>query len=238
MITAAQLTALHVANPTLWAPLLSKAIADNTIRNTTDFLANLLHESARLSTLRESLNYDAAGLRRAFPTHFTPAQAAEFGRIGPANAPSRAADQWHIAERAYGDRFGNRPIGYGDGWAFRGTGPLQNTGRDNITAFGTAIGWTGTPEDLADKMATPEFGAAAAGQFWRAKGCDACTTPTATRVRVNGGTNGLAEVLALRLEVARALGMVPTAPPKPPAYDPDNSADDLNALSLERARTT
>ncbi len=88
---------------------------------------------------------------------------------------------------------GNIP-GTGDGYRFRGRGPIQLTGRDNYQAAGDALGL-----DLVndpDQAATPEVGFRTAGWFWQTHGlnelADVGDFVTITR-RINGGTNGLTQ---------------------------------------------
>jgi hypothetical protein len=89
---------------------------------------------------------------------------------------------------------GNGPEASGDGWRYRGRGPIQLTGKDNYRACGQGIG-----VDLVDDpdfLATPEPGCLAAAWFWARNGlnalADAGDFVTITR-RINGGLNGLAE---------------------------------------------
>lgn len=192
-VTPDLLRALRTSNPDGWAPLLDGV--------SPDFLANVLHETGRLYSLRESMNYTPSALLRVFPSHFAPATAQALGRIDGPNGPLRAADQWWIAERAYGGRMGNAATGHGDGFMFRGAGCLMTTGRDNVAAFAAVSKWAGTLPALVDSMATPAGAAASARAWWALAGCDAMVDPAAIRRRVNGGTNGLPEVLALRAEI-------------------------------------
>lgn len=77
--------------------------------------------------LQENLNYSDAGLLKTFPTHFTPAQAAECAHNPEA-----------IANRAYGGRMGNDQPG--DGWLYAGKGLLQTTGKGLYRELSTFIG--------------------------------------------------------------------------------------------------
>lgn len=79
---------------------------------------------------RENLNYTPAGLIGTFSyfrAHVDEAQL--YGRTAdhPANQPA-------IANRAYANRIGNGNIASGDGWAYRGGGCIQVTGRANYQA--------------------------------------------------------------------------------------------------------
>ena len=94
----------------------------------------------------------------------------------------------------------------GDGVRFKGRGLLQVTGRANYAACGKALG--------LDLLAKPELleqtvnACRSAGWFWQTKGlnalADAGDQVKVTR-RVNGGTNGLAERLAMFAVAQRVL---------------------------------
>jgi predicted chitinase len=93
---------------------------------------------------------------------------------------------------AVATRLGNTQPG--DGFRYRGRGPIQITGRFNYKKFGDLLGvdLVGNP-DLA---ATPQFAFSTAGLFWKMNGlnelADVQDFITITR-RINGGLNGLAE---------------------------------------------
>jgi putative chitinase len=148
------------------------------------FCAQLAHESGQLQRWTENLSYRWERLRQVFPKYF------------PSDAEARPFDRKpeRIANRVYANRMGNGPEASGDGWRYRGRGPIQLTGKDNYRACGQGIG-----VDLVDDpdfLATPEPGCLAAAWFWARNGlnalADAGDFVTITR-RINGGLNGLAE---------------------------------------------
>jgi len=167
------------------------------------FAAQLAHESGQLQRWTENLNYRWERLRQVFPKYFT------------SDAEARAFDRKpeRIANRVYASRMGNGPEASGDGWRYRGRGPIQLTGRDNYRACASAIGvdLVGEPELLA----TPGPGCLAAAWFWARNGlnalADAGDFVTITR-RINGGLNGLAERRAF-WEQAKTVFGVPVAAP-------------------------
>jgi putative chitinase len=117
------------------------------------FLAQCAHESGLFSAVRENLNYSADGLLRTFPRHFTAAQAQDYAR-----QPER------IANRVYANRMGNGAETSGDGWAYRGRGLIQLTGKNNYTAAGRGLN-----RDLVTDpsyLETPEGAARSAAWFW------------------------------------------------------------------------
>jgi predicted chitinase len=94
------------------------------------FSAQLAHESGQLQRWAENLSYRWERLRQVFPKYFPSDEAARpFDR-----KPER------IANRVYANRMGNGPESSGDGWRYRGRGPIQLTGRDNYRACGQGIG--------------------------------------------------------------------------------------------------
>lgn len=102
----------------------------------------------------------------------------------------------------------------GDGFRFKGRGPIQVTGRANYARYGQALGvdLVATPE-LAAK---PDLGFAIAGVYWTKNGlnalADAGDFKAITR-RINGGYNGLAEREAYYRRAKQVLaGAFPVAP--------------------------
>lgn len=93
----------------------------------------------------------------------------------------------------------------GDGYKFRGRGLIQITGRHNYKITGEALGFDliNYPEQLA----LPELAVRSAAWWWQAHGLNELADKGDQRMvtrRINGGTNGLTERLAL-FEVARAV---------------------------------
>ena len=125
------------------------------------FCAQLAHESGQLQRWTENLSYRWERLRQVFPKYF------------PSDAEARPFDRKpeRIANRVYANRMGNGPEASGDGWRYRGRGPIQLTGRDNYRACGQGIG-----VDLIadpDLLVTPEPGCLAAAWFWARNGLNA-----------------------------------------------------------------
>lgn len=139
----------------------------NTPERLSHFFAQVRVETGPSLRLRESMNYDAAGLKKTF-SYFRnhPEEAERYGR-----KPGQAADQEAIANRAYGNRMGNGDIGSGDGWSYRGGGLLQTTGRENYQSLQDAYAAatvSGTIDFIAnpDLLAQPEYALASAAHFW------------------------------------------------------------------------
>lgn len=102
----------------------------------------------------------------------------------------------------------------GDGYKFRGRGPLQTTGRDEYRACGKVLGLDliQDPDLLAGPIAKkdPGPGFRAAAWFWRTRNCNAYADAgdfLGLTKRINGGTNGLAERQAYWATAKRVLGV-------------------------------
>ena len=138
---------LDITDPiqALWRPDCPAELMQGIIDTSDDVFAKfgfannrlrILHFMAQISSetgggdpreLEENLNYSAEGLRRTFPTHFTPEQAEQCAHNPEA-----------IANRAYGGRMGNDQPG--DGWLYRGRGLLQTTGKGLYAELSKYIG--------------------------------------------------------------------------------------------------
>lgn len=199
---------------TTWAGPMTAAMAEfniNTPARQAMFLAQVLHESAMLTKLTEDLHYRADRLLAMWPTRFGHGLAAQYGR----NAQHDANPEM-IANIAYADRMGNGDPASGDGWKYRGRGPLQATGYAMCEWLDHRLGadLVNNPGQLAGD---PVIGArAAAAIFSIEKGC----LPYADRgdvVSVSGlinaghvvppaQINGLAERADLYKRLLGALG--------------------------------
>ena len=151
------------------------------------FFAQTAHESGGFTAFSENLNYGAKGLRGIFGKYFqTDAIAKAYER-----QPQR------IANRAYANRMGNGDEASGEGFAYKGRGPLQLTGKNNYRAFGRYIGREQEILDNPDLVAT-ELGFESALWFFDANKlwgiCDQGINDAAILAltkRINGGTHGL-----------------------------------------------
>lgn len=169
------------------------------------WLAQILHETAGLTRLEESLAYTPQRLTAVWPHRFpTLERAKAVAAQGPRG----------IAESVYGGRLGNGPTGTGDGWRYRGRGLIQLTGRANYAAYAAASGVDAErhPELLLD----PYVAADAAGWYWHHRGLNARAEADdleAVTRGVNGGLNGLAD----RREWLERLRDAPTLTNEPAA---------------------
>lgn len=140
-------------------------IADSP-RRVAHFLAQVLHESQALTVEYENLHYSAQRLVQVWPARFRP-----HGALDPA---AYARDPRKLANLVYGGRMGN--VGPDDGYAYRGRGMLQLTGRAAY-ARATAIVRAGAagataPDFVAhpDAVLDPRWSLEVAAATWADKG--------------------------------------------------------------------
>lgn len=153
----AQATGCTLLRASRWADALNKAMdkfSINTPERQASFLSQLGHETSGLSLVEENLNYSVDGLLKVFLKYFSSRKAAE--------ACARKPEV--IANLVYSGRMGNGDAASGDGWKYRGRGPIQLTGKTNYREAGRALGL-----DLVsapDRVAEPDVGSLVAAWFW------------------------------------------------------------------------
>lgn len=150
-------TGATIVRAAQWLPHLQAAMARfeiNTPLRQAAFLAQLGHESGGLAAVQENLNYSAEALQRVFKKYFPT----------PALAESYARQPQRIANRVYANRMGNGEEASGDGWRYRGRGPIQLTFKKNYEAAGKALGLdlVNDPNLVLD----PRIGSLVAAWFW------------------------------------------------------------------------
>lgn len=169
------------------------------------FIAQCGHESGGWSTLVENLNYSAKSLNAVFPKYFMKA-----GR----NAEEYAHQPEKIANIVYADRMGNGDTASGDGFRYRGRGPIQITGKSNYAAFNASFG--------ADVINRPdlvqenkEIALMAAIWFWNTndlnKLADVQDIKAMTK-RINGGYIGLEDRISQFNRVMAKMNMKTNVP--------------------------
>ncbi|MBO9635953.1 MAG: hypothetical protein J7578_22815 [Chitinophagaceae bacterium] len=155
-----------------------------------EFLANVLYESDEFTRYEENLHYSASRLVQVWPLRFRTIQEA----LPYANNPQK------LAVKVYGGRMGNTdPM---DGWDFRGSGPIQMTGKDNFTQFASwmdrKFNITRTEREWAQLLRKDDEAGlhAACWIFSIAKGLNDEAIRDEMRFiikKINGGYNGLDE---------------------------------------------
>ena len=156
----------------------------NTPKRVAAFLAQCGHESGGFVFVTENLNYSASGLMRVFPKYFPTQELAKQYERNPRK----------IASRVYANRMGNGDEASSEGFAYRGRGILQLTGKDNYFWFGASLDLT--PEQASEYLETFEGAAQSACWFWETnklnRFVDGNDFKGLTRA-INGGYIGLAD---------------------------------------------
>ncbi|MBB5369996.1 MULTISPECIES: glycoside hydrolase family 19 protein [unclassified Janthinobacterium] len=182
-----------------------RACSINTAVRQSAFLAQILLESSELRQLQESLGYSAQRLRQVWPQRFPSDDIAE----------QYAHNPQKLANKVYALRMGNGDEASGDGWAYRGRGLIQLTGRDNYAHFSAAMDCDALGHP--DLLQQPAGAALSAAWFWRTHGLNELADGTLqadgdqqfseiTR-RINGGLNGLPQRHAYWDRIRKILGV-------------------------------
>jgi len=200
--TLADLQAAKIKHPEKWLDAVVATCQEfeiNTPQRIAGFLAQTSHESGGYTMLSENLNYRAATLAACWPNRFAvlgpdkkPVKDKQ-GKLTPtAVANAIAGKPELIANLVYSGRMGNGPAESGEGWAFRGRGLKQLTGKFNYEKCGLGLG-----VDLVsnpDLLLEPMYAARSAGWFWKANAlstfADAGDIKGMTK-KINGGYIGL-----------------------------------------------
>lgn len=172
-----------------WVAPIQKACREHdidTIRRIAAYITTLAHEGNFKPGVRENMNYSASRLAAVWPSRFRSA-------AGRQKAARLHRNPQAIANEVYANRMGNGAPSSGDGWRFRGNGPMQLTGRNNHEAFGGSISMTA--EAAASYIeGSIEGGVKSAAWFWTENNVNALAdTPgieDETR-RINGGHIGI-----------------------------------------------
>jgi len=155
----------------------------NTSRRIAAFIAQCGHESGGWRTFSENLNYSAKALDAVFGKYFVRA-----GR--DANEYARQPEK--IANIVYAGRMDNGDTASGDGWRYRGRGPIQLTGKANYTKFSADMGVDAVdnPDQVAEDK---EVALMSAIWYWNTNNLNLCADEgdikTLTK-RMNGGYIG------------------------------------------------
>ena len=173
----------------VWIDLLNLRLPDFGITSpnqVANFCAQVGHESMDLNVLEENLNYSGDRLKQVFPKYFRGVDVQMFHR-----------KPMLIANWVYANRMGNGPPESGDGWAYRGSGVIQLTGRNN---FAAASKYLYDNEDVLLSSPNfvredPETALLCALWFWDKNNLASFDDPEEVSRIVNGGTNGLQDRL-------------------------------------------
>lgn len=164
------------------------------------FLSQCAVETGGWTKFEENLNYSADRMMQVWPRIFTPDLAAKCHR-----------NPEMVANYAYANRMGNGGPGSGDGWKYRGRGPIHLTGKNNYESF--AIQTFADPSVIMDDPDVvahdKQIALQSALWFWDINKlnslADATDISKLSR-KVNGGTNGLDMRIAMFDQVLGSLG--------------------------------
>lgn len=176
-----------------------EAFAIWTLERQAGFLGQIAHESNGLRKLEEDLNYTATRLRKVWPNRFPTDDIAMMYAHNPMK----------LGNYVYANRFGNGDEASGDGYRFRGRGPLMLTFRDNYREISQALLHNDRLVEYPDHVAWDSLtGASAAARYWYTRGCndlaDQLDWETISR-KVNGGRIGLEDRIARTEHVLEVL---------------------------------
>lgn len=185
---------------------LSAGLAEcSTVDRAAMYIAQTGHECAGFTRFTENLNYSAEGLAKTWKYRYAVDPRAAV-KVPNALANALAKNPQAIANNCYARRNGNGDEASGDGWKFRGRGPIQITGHDNYAACAK---WLNLDLlSFPDMLVHPDAGSRSAAWFWVSRrindAADARDVRMATKL-VNGGEVGLAEREDVFYRVRRAL---------------------------------
>jgi putative chitinase len=189
MITVEQFAHMFPRNkdPIGWTKALVEVLPTykiDTPERIASFLAQCGHESAGFTVLQENLNYSADGLNKIFKKYFP--------TLDSAQPYARKPEM--IANRVYANRMGNGDEASGEGYKYRGRGPIQLTGKDNYAACSDFLFQDDTLLQNPDMLLDSEYALHSACWFWWKNDlnnyADSGDLVTMTK-RINGGTIGL-----------------------------------------------
>jgi putative chitinase len=207
-----------VKDPAKWLDAVTQTCAEfeiNTPQRVAAFLAQTSHESGGYTMLSENLNYRATTLAGCWPNRFAvlgpdkkPKRGDKGALIPTAVANAIAGKPEPIANMCYSGRMGNGPAESGEGWAYRGRGLKQLTGKFNYEKCGRDLGidLVGNPDLLLE----PTYAARSAGWFWKSNSlstfADKGDLEGMTK-KINGGLIGYAERKAKYDKVLAAMNV-------------------------------
>ena len=189
MLTAGQFADLfpNCKDPEGWVDAMNEVFPKyeiNTNRRVAAFIAQCGHESGGWRTFSENLNYSAKALDAVFGKYFVRA-----GR----DAEDYARKPEKIANVVYANRMDNGDAASGDGWRYRGRGPIQLTGKANYSKFASDmdVDVVNNPDTVSEDK---EVALMSAIWYWNSNNlnryADSGDIKTLTK-RINGGYIGL-----------------------------------------------
>ena len=164
-------------DPVAWGAAFDRAFGGVAPKDLAMFFAQIGHESADLTQLEESLFYRSADrIRDVFPR--------AVASLGDAELQKLVRNPEGLANVVYSLRNGNGNTLSGDGWRYRGRGPIQITGRTNYIALAADTGLPVIKDP--DVLLRDKYSAAmSAVWYWRKHVTDGADLQTVTR-QING----------------------------------------------------
>jgi putative chitinase len=218
MVTApllAQIMQCPLVRAERWNPALTEAMREfgiNSKRRAAHFYAQIGHESLSLSRVEEDLHYRTVDQVLKLFKKFDLNGNRKIEAEERAFAMGYLRNPEKLANFVYAGRGGNGPVASGDGYLYRGRGPIQTSLKDNYAATGKTLGLplVQKPDLLLDVV----VGARAAAAYWRTNNLNALAD--------DNNTLGLSKKLNLGSATSKAT----------PAGLPDRIARTNRALSL------
>lgn len=169
------------------------------------FLAQIGHECGGFTRFVENLNYDAQGLANTWPKRYAVDWTVKV-KVPNELAISIQRKPIVIANKTYAFRFGNRDVGSGDGWKYRGRGTIMRTFYDNYLRADNVFDLKGELVENPDLLLEPRLSLLSGALYWNDHKLNAFADKkdiTGARKAINGGTIGLDKVTILYYRIIK-----------------------------------
>ncbi len=172
------------------------------------FVAELAHESSQFTQLVENLNYTSDRLTAVWPKRFAVDPKAKV-KVPNDLAKKYARNPQALANYVYGNRGGNGDEASGDGWKYRGRGPIMITFLNNYVAIDKQLkrGIVANPDLI---LQSAVVGIESACVFWKMNNLDKYDDNDSAADDgkiINGGTVGLEDRQHYLDTARRAFGL-------------------------------
>jgi putative chitinase len=228
MLTTSQFKKLfpNCKDPDGWVDAMNEVFPKyeiNTPERIASFIAQCGHESGGWRVFSENLNYSAKALDAIFGKYFKRA--------------ARDSEPYHrqpekIANVVYANRMDNGDTESGDGWKYRGRGPIQLTGKANYSAFASDmdVDVVDNPDSVSEDK---EIALMSAIWYWNKnklnRYADSGDIKTMTK-RINGGYIGLEDRIHHWKEALHMLGSDASEHESEDEFVEEPSPEDIGVL--------
>jgi putative chitinase len=224
MLTSSQFKKLfpNCKDPDGWVDAMTEVFPKydiDTPERVASFIAQCGHESGGWRTFSENLNYSAKSLDAVFGKYFV---------RGGRNAEEYARKPEKIANVVYANRMDNGDTNSGDGYRYRGRGPIQLTGKANYASFASDmdVDVLSNPDQVAEDKTVALMSAI---WFWNKNKlnqyADSGDIKTMTK-RINGGYIGLEDRIHHWKQALEMMGS------DTPDHDPHEDDEDLDVEDI------